>query len=82
MQILNESIPHLVAAVLGHIFGTAWSGYRVQSMKNLRSIYQNYILPEACDNHDLLGNWWDTRIDHGVCTLCYDYHSLVNIICD
>ncbi|KAF8175156.1 hypothetical protein BJ912DRAFT_822266, partial [Pholiota molesta] len=66
VTILNESIPHLVAAVLGHIFGTAWSGYRVQSMKNLRSIYQNYILPEACDNHDLLGNWWDIRIDHGI----------------
>jgi len=68
-KLLNESIPHLVAGLSGHILGAIWSCYRVSSMQSLRTIYQNQIVPEACGNHDLLGDWWDNRIQHAVCSI-------------
>jgi hypothetical protein len=68
-KLLNESIPHLGAALFGHVFGTAWSCYRVLSTQSLRVVYQNQIVPEACDNQDLLGDWWGIRIQHAVCSI-------------
>lgn len=66
ITLLNESIPHLGAALLGHVLGAAWSCYRVSSTQSLRMLYQNQIVPEACDNHDLMGDWWDIRIRHAI----------------
>jgi len=68
-KLLNESIPHLGAALLGHVLGAAWSCYRVSSTQSLRMVYQNQIVPEACENHDLMGDWWDIRIQHAVCSI-------------
>uniref|UniRef100_A0A8H8CEP1 Uncharacterized protein n=1 Tax=Psilocybe cubensis TaxID=181762 RepID=A0A8H8CEP1_PSICU len=66
VTILNESIPHLGAAFFGHVLGTGWAGYRVSSSQALTSFYRRHIVPEACGGKDLLGGWWDIRIQHAV----------------
>ncbi|KAF9480665.1 hypothetical protein BDN70DRAFT_877383 [Pholiota conissans] len=79
VTILNESIPHLIAAVFGHILGTAWSGYRVYSVKHLKSLYRDHIVPEACGNRDMLGNWWDVRISHAIPVVVMNCVALVSL---
>jgi hypothetical protein len=65
-QILNESLPHLGAALIGHILGGAWASSRISSTKEMGKIYREVIVPRACDNVDLLGSWWDLRLAHTI----------------
>lgn len=65
-QVLNESIPHLGAGFFGHVLGTAWAGYRVYSTHGLMDRYRNHIVPKACNGRDIMGDWWENRIDDGV----------------
>ncbi|KAH9481284.1 hypothetical protein JR316_0005806 [Psilocybe cubensis] len=62
VTILNESIPHLGAGLLGHLLGTAWAAYRVHFTKSLMDQYRNEIIPNACDGRDFMGNWWEDSI--------------------
>lgn len=68
-QILTESIPHLVTALLGHALGAGWAAYRLASTKSLERFYKDHIMPEACASRDLMGEWWTARIHHAVCTV-------------
>ncbi|KIM37933.1 hypothetical protein M413DRAFT_448195 [Hebeloma cylindrosporum] len=77
ITLLNESIPHLVAALLGHVLGAAWSCYRVSSTQAHRAVYENQIIPEACDNHDFMGDWWDIRIRHAITIVVVNITTLV-----
>ncbi|KAF8961596.1 hypothetical protein BDZ97DRAFT_1190460 [Flammula alnicola] len=89
VAILNESIPHLVASLLGHMLGSAWAGYRVKSMEKLKDLYKNQIVPEACGGTDILGDWWDIRIQHAIpivvvngvtlLAFCYVSYKLFNV---
>ncbi|KAJ2936793.1 hypothetical protein H1R20_g317, partial [Candolleomyces eurysporus] len=66
VAILNESLPHLGAALIGHILGGAWASSRISSTKEMAKIYRETIVPRACDNVDLLGSWWDLRLAHTI----------------
>ncbi|TEB22449.1 hypothetical protein FA13DRAFT_1509574 [Coprinellus micaceus] len=83
VAILNESLPHLGAAIFGHILGGAWSASRIQSTRNLLTIYRKSIVPGPCEGTDLLGSWWELRLVHtipvvaanGVCILALGFAS-------
>jgi len=72
VTILNESLPHLGAAIAGHLLVTAWAGYRIENMQKLHYHYQDLIVDQACDNVDFLGNWWDARTDHSIPILVFN----------
>lgn len=62
---MNESLPHLGAALFGHILGTAWTGFRVSGTRTFEDDYRKYIVNGPCQT-DLLGSWWDLRLGHAV----------------
>ncbi|KAJ7584864.1 hypothetical protein C8J56DRAFT_136562 [Mycena floridula] len=64
VAILNESLPHLIAALLTHILGTAWGAFRVSNSRHLEKLYLDLIVDGTCHNVDLLGGWWDLRVQH------------------
>ena len=66
MQVVTESIPHLSAAVLGHVLSAAWAAYRLSSMKTLKYRYLNEIVPFACGGIDLFDTLWDMKIQRAV----------------
>ncbi|KAF9446540.1 hypothetical protein P691DRAFT_733047 [Macrolepiota fuliginosa MF-IS2] len=66
ITLLNESIPHLAACLFGHVLGTGWAGYRVQSTIRLTYMYRKAIVPGLCLGKDFLGGWWDQRLTHAI----------------
>jgi len=67
-KVVSESIPHLVAALLGHLLGAAWAIYRLRSTIVLVRRYENSIVPLACGGIDfLLGSSWTRIIGVNVC---------------
>ncbi|KAJ3514816.1 hypothetical protein NLJ89_g2146 [Agrocybe chaxingu] len=77
VTIVNESIPHLMAAVAGHLLGAGWSAYRVDSTRRLMNLYRTKIVPEACGGEDLLQNWWEIRIQHAIPILAVNCLTLL-----
>ncbi|KAK7440053.1 hypothetical protein VKT23_017304 [Stygiomarasmius scandens] len=65
VAILNESLPHLGAALAGHVLVTAWAGYRFRNSQRQQELYNFFIVRGPCQN-DFLGNWWKLRLDHTI----------------
>ncbi|KAF5332053.1 hypothetical protein D9758_016561 [Tetrapyrgos nigripes] len=61
--ILNESLPHLGAALAGHVLVTAWAGYRLRSSRSVQNLYNAFIVQGPCGT-DFLGDWWSLRQSH------------------
>ncbi|TFK37642.1 hypothetical protein BDQ12DRAFT_685042 [Crucibulum laeve] len=80
VTILNESLPHLGAALFGHILGTVWAGYRMKSTESLTNVYRKSIVPGPCRGVDLLGDWWEVRRDHTTPIVILNILSLVAFI--
>ncbi|KAF8622826.1 hypothetical protein AX15_006742 [Amanita polypyramis BW_CC] len=66
VAILNESLPHLGAALAGHILGTAWAGYRVRSSYRMLDIYQSQVVSGVCGGFNPLRSWWQIKIAHTI----------------
>lgn len=66
VAILNESIPHLGAGFLGHVLGTGWAGFRIRSTHSMTMLYRNKVVPEACGGIDVMGSWWEVRMQHSI----------------
>ncbi|KAF5381933.1 hypothetical protein D9757_007589 [Collybiopsis confluens] len=75
--ILNESLPHLGAAIAGHVLVTAWAGYRIRNTHKLREHYQELIVHQVCEGVDFLGAWWDVRTDHTIPILVFNVIAFV-----
>jgi hypothetical protein len=80
VTILNESLPHLGAAIAGHVLVTAWGGYRIEETYKLHDHYEDLIVQNAC-RFDFLGSWWDTRTDHTIPILVFNILALVAATC-
>ncbi|KAF9074498.1 hypothetical protein BDP27DRAFT_1317207 [Rhodocollybia butyracea] len=66
VAILNESLPHLGAAIAGHALVTGWAGYRIENTYKLESHYQELIVHQLCNDVDFLGGWWNLRTGHSI----------------
>ncbi|KAF5339730.1 hypothetical protein D9611_009111 [Ephemerocybe angulata] len=77
VAILNESIPHLTAAFLGHILSAGWSSSRILSSKHLASFYREAIVAGPCKGTDLLGSWWEMRLAHTIPVAVFNIVSLI-----
>ncbi|KAL1741800.1 hypothetical protein HDZ31DRAFT_66583 [Schizophyllum fasciatum] len=80
VTILNESLPHLLASGVSHVLATAWAGYRIHQTIDIRSIYYRLISADdggACGDVDMLGPWWDMRIQHAIPIVIFNALSLL-----
>jgi len=78
MTVVNESIPHLVAALVGHVMSTAWAVYRMTSTITLLHRYDTSIVPLACDGVDIFrGLSWVTCIQNIIPRLVIHVITLV-----
>ncbi|KAJ3930807.1 MAG: hypothetical protein NXY57DRAFT_277247 [Lentinula lateritia] len=77
VTILNESLPHLGAAIAGHVLVTAWAGYRLNNTYKLQGHYETLIVQQACNDVDFLGSWWNVRADHTIPILVFNAVALV-----
>ncbi|KAG8895246.1 hypothetical protein FRB99_000688, partial [Tulasnella sp. 403] len=61
VALLNESIPHTVAALLTHFFATMWSGYQLANTQQFRRNFITLTVNGACKGVNLLPNYWKER---------------------
>ncbi|KAG6908705.1 hypothetical protein DXG01_003638 [Tephrocybe rancida] len=76
VTILNESLPHLGASLVGHTLGTAWAAFRIGSHERLQHRYEDIIVHNTCE-FDFLESWWDSRRAHTVPILVFNVVALV-----
>jgi len=48
-------------------------------MQSLRNIYRYQIVPEACNNQDFMGDWWDVRIQHAISIVVVNVLTVVSV---
>jgi hypothetical protein len=60
-QLLNESVPHIIAAFLTHIMVTAWSIFQIMHTANFRSEFNRLTTRGACNGVNLLPTYWRAR---------------------
>ncbi|KAK2466593.1 hypothetical protein APHAL10511_000851 [Amanita phalloides] len=65
VAILSQSLPHLGAALAGHILSTGWAGNRIRMAYSTMDVYQRQVIP-ACGGQNPLGTWWQTKNAHTV----------------
>ncbi|KIJ45710.1 hypothetical protein M422DRAFT_207072 [Sphaerobolus stellatus SS14] len=63
VAILNESIPHLSAALMTQLLVTVWSAIQVANTANFRKEFFRLTFNGACRQQSLLGNYWKPRLD-------------------
>ncbi|KAG8925689.1 hypothetical protein FRC01_009824, partial [Tulasnella sp. 417] len=61
VALLNESIPHIIAALLTHVLATMWSGYQLANTQSFRSSFATLTVNGACKGVNLLPTYWVTR---------------------
>lgn len=78
ITVVNESIPHLFAALFGHVMSAAWTVYRVLSTVTLMNRYKSTIIPLACDGVDLFrGSSWAASVQQSIPLLVVHVLTLV-----
>ncbi|KAG9051062.1 hypothetical protein FS837_012569 [Tulasnella sp. UAMH 9824] len=61
VALLNESIPHIIAALLTHVLATMWSGYQLAGTQSFRSSFITLTVNGACKGVNLLPGYWQSR---------------------
>ncbi|KAL5512611.1 hypothetical protein ACEPAG_3264 [Sanghuangporus baumii] len=64
VTILNESIPHLVAALATHGMSTAWSAFQLSRTGKAARDYQTLIVNDACNGVDVIPGFWGNRMNY------------------
>ncbi|KAG8954158.1 hypothetical protein FRC04_000378 [Tulasnella sp. 424] len=61
VALLNESIPHIIAALLTHVLATMWSGFQLANTRSFRSSFLTLTVNGACKGVNLLPTYWMSR---------------------
>ncbi|KAF8528035.1 hypothetical protein BU17DRAFT_38723 [Hysterangium stoloniferum] len=61
VALLNESIPHVLAALFTHLVATIWSIAQVFQTEDFRQDFFRLIVNGACSGNNLLGSYWQER---------------------
>ncbi|KIM39881.1 hypothetical protein M413DRAFT_446801 [Hebeloma cylindrosporum] len=77
VTVINQSIPHLGAGLLGQALGTSWRAYRVHFINILRDEYHQDVLRRACNNQEFLGGWLEKRIEDAIPLVALNSLALV-----
>lgn len=78
VALLNESIPHTLAALLTHLLATAWSVYQIFNTKNFQNEFiRSTIDSGRCGGVNLLPGYWSQRHGAEIAVLVVNCVSLV-----
>ncbi|CAE6435727.1 unnamed protein product [Rhizoctonia solani] len=69
VALLNESVPHVIAAFLTHLLTTGWSIFQLMQTANFRSEFDRLTTHGACGGVNLLPFYWRTRVNIEIPTL-------------
>ncbi|KAF8610059.1 hypothetical protein BDV93DRAFT_462753 [Ceratobasidium sp. AG-I] len=61
VALLNESVPHIIAAFLTHLLATGWSVFQLVHTANFRSEFNRLTTRGACGGVNLLPTYWKAR---------------------
>ncbi|EJD55308.1 hypothetical protein AURDEDRAFT_155545 [Auricularia subglabra TFB-10046 SS5] len=60
VALLNESVPHIVAAFTTHVLATVWSGYQIHLTEAFREQFNALVTTGPCGSN-LLPEYWTPR---------------------
>jgi hypothetical protein len=76
VALLNESIPHITAAVLTHLSATAWSGFQIYATKAFHRDFKMLTTDGAC-HVNLLPSYWSSRSHAEIPSLAFNVAGLL-----
>lgn len=62
VAVLNESIPHLIAALITNVLSTAWSAFQLSRTGQFQFDYETLVVNDACDGNDVIEGFWTERM--------------------
>ncbi|KDN51542.1 hypothetical protein RSAG8_00087, partial [Rhizoctonia solani AG-8 WAC10335] len=69
VALLNESVPHVIAAFLTHLLTTGWSTFQLMQTANFHSQFDRLTIHGACGGVNLLPFYWRMRVNIEIPTL-------------
>ena len=69
VALLNESVPHIIAAFLTHVLATGWSAFQLAHTANFRSEFNRLTTRGACGGVNLLPMYWKARANAEITVL-------------
>ncbi|KAF9243845.1 hypothetical protein BU15DRAFT_71961 [Melanogaster broomeanus] len=61
VALLNESVPHTIAALLTHLVATGWAGFQIFNTAQFRGDFARVTTNGACHPINLLPSYWQSR---------------------
>lgn len=62
VTVLNESIPHLVSALVTHVLSTIWSIFQISRTHQYGGLYKSLVVNDACGGINVLSGFWMKRL--------------------
>ncbi|CAE6392710.1 unnamed protein product [Rhizoctonia solani] len=69
VALLNESVPHVIAAFVTHLVSTGWSIFQLAQTASFRSEFNRLTTRGACGGVNLLPIYWKMRVNIEIPTL-------------
>ena len=60
VALLNESIPHIIAAMVTHLLVTVWTIFQIFQTETFHGLFTKLTTNGACQKN-ILGNFWEER---------------------
>ncbi|KAG9093933.1 hypothetical protein FRC07_011397, partial [Ceratobasidium sp. 392] len=77
VALLNESVPHIIAAFLTHVLMTSWSVFQIIHTANFRSEFNRLTTRGACGGVNLLPTYWKARANAEIPVLAFNVVVLI-----
>jgi hypothetical protein len=77
VAILNESIPHILAALLVHVLATVWSAFQLFNTANFQEEFIRSTIKSGRCGVNLIPGYWDERRGAELAVLIVNCVSLV-----
>lgn len=61
VAVMNESIPHLIAAFVVSVLALVWSGSQLARTRAFHKQFDMFVVDGACNGFDLMPNYWKQR---------------------
>ncbi|THG93525.1 hypothetical protein EW145_g8355, partial [Phellinidium pouzarii] len=62
VTILNESVPHLITALITHALSTMWVAFQVSRTGHFESIFKTLVVDDACGGINTMPTFWSVRL--------------------
>lgn len=77
VAVLNESVPHTIAALLTHMLATGWAGYQIFNTAQFHGDFSRLSTNGACNPINLLPSYWKNRFGAEIASLVLNIVALL-----